>query len=204
MTTETPGIVDALPYIDTAIDDDDEQRAIAMGLIDDEIEIFPPDKDYLDYLPSINNRPFCTTLLDQEHNHIEHKIKPPLNDLAEIKLSVPPPTQEGEEVPDWTECLNKLKIKLEYCQRQMMNLELIKSYGSSAWEQYLLSMERIESDLKTELSVISKSTQEINWKRKSDQERVAKVLDVLNNEWNSFADKNHELFIEMRKLNPQF
>lgn len=203
MATETPQFIDALPYIDTAIDDDDEQRTLAMKEVDDELEIFAPDKDYIEYLPSIS-RAFLTPLLEHEYSCMENnELESRVNDLAEIKIDSPPPSSSSltkEELDAWSKCLDQVKIKLEYKQRQNTNLELIKSYGDPALQEYLAEQEHITIALQEELDDLNKKTQEVNWNRKRDQERIYKTLEVLKREWNIYVEKNRILSIEIKRL----
>lgn len=203
MTTETPEFIDALPYIDTAIDDDDEQRALAMKEVDDELEIFAPDKDYIEYLPPIS-RTFVTPLLEHEYSCIENnESRSQASDLAEVRIDSPPPSSSlltEEELAAWSKSLNQVKIKLEYKQRQNTNLELIKSYGDPALQEYLAEQERLTTALQEELDDLNKKTQEVNWNRKRDQERTNKTLDVLKREWNIYIEKNRILSNEIKRL----
>lgn len=203
MSTETPEFVDALPYIDTAIDDDEEQRAIAMREVDDELEIFAPDKDYINYLPPIR-APFSTPLIEHEHSCIEKNIsRSSADDLVEIRVNSPPPSKtllSADEFDAWSKCLNQMKIKLEYKQRQYINLELIKSYGAPAWQEYLAQQEQKTTSLQVELDDLNKKMQELNWERKRDQERIFKTLEVLKKEWDSFVERNRILSDEINRL----
>lgn len=187
MTTDTPDFIDALPYIDTAIDDDEELRNSAMKEVDDEIDVFPPDKDYLEYLPPLEPRTFSTPLIECEHSCIDrNELRPPSYELANIRTETPPATSsivDDEELATWSKCLNQMIVKLEYLQRQMVNLELIKNQGETEWKQCIEDHERLESGLREELNQLSKKIQEVNWKRKSDQEHTYKVLELLRSEW---------------------
>lgn len=198
MTTDTPEIIDSLPYIDTAIDEDEEQRTIAMKEVDDELMIFPPDKDYLEYLPPINPRRFTTPLLEHELAIIENKEPTPSSN--DLELDVLPPMSSLIDNNTHEKYLDQLKIKLEYRQRQMVNLELIKSYGAAAWEQYISEYEALSEILKKELELITANTQKVNWNRKSDQERVARTLNLLKNEWDLLVNRNRLLSDEIDRL----
>lgn len=206
MTTNTPAYIDALPYIDTAIDDDDDQRAIAMREVDDELEVFPPDRDYLADMPDIHRRPFQTELLELELRRIEadesskQDIK---STLTEMRVEVPPPVSSRmseEQLEIWERSLNQLKIKIEYRHRQLLNLELLKKYGLVAWGHYIAESEKLEAALNTELEDLNKQTQEINWLRKTEQEKVLQKLQVLQAEWDNLVTKNHQLSLEIQRL----
>lgn len=205
MSTDTPEFIDALPYIDTAIDDDEEHRAIAMKEVDDEIYSFPPDKDYLEYLPNVESRTFATPLIEYEHFCIEsNEPRPPSSNLAKVEVTMPPPStssMDDEEFDRWNKCLNQVKIKLEYGQRQLANLERLKENGVPIIEQFIAVNENIETCLAKEINDLSRKTHEINWQRKSEQERIGRTLDILKTEWNTLMDKNCILAKEVRRLN---
>jgi len=207
MTTDTPAIVDALPYVDTAIDDDEEQRSLAMRAVDDELDTFPPSKDYIEYLPSLAKRPFCSPAIEYEHSCIEkNQPRPDSTELSNINVGVPPPSStsmDNEELAIWLKCLNQIKIKLEYQSRQMVNLDILKTYGAAAWHEYIERQTWIEASLKNEIALLNKQIQEVNWLRKNDQERVFKTLKLLNNEWCSLADTNHVLTKELQRMSMQ-
>lgn len=210
MSVEAPPIVDALPYVDTAIDDDDNQRAAAMKELDDELDVFAPQRDYLEHLQPLEPRTFCTPLIRHEHERLEAgKPQPAARDLADTHADTPPPTSssanmDAQEHEVWQRCLDQLKIKLEYLSRQSVNLELIKSYGAAAWQNFIDQNEATETELKGELESLERRIQEINWHRKTEQERVEKTLQVLRGEWIGYVDKNRILFHEFERLNAQF
>lgn len=206
MSTNTPACIDALPYIDTAIDDDDDQRAIAMKEVDDELEVFPPDRDYLADLSDINKRPFMTELLEKEFNRLEMDSASKLQvdqSLTDMRVDVPPPASSkmsDEQLELWKISLDQLKIKIEYRHRQLTNLELLKRYGLLAWGQYILESEKLEASLNTELEELGKQTQKVNWLRKNEQEDALKRLQVLQSEWDNLVTRNHQLNLEIQRL----
>lgn len=199
MTTETPKFFDALPYIDTIIDDDEEKKEQAMNEVDDEMLSFPPYKDYLSHLDDINDRPFLTPFLIQ--SAIEQPNSNRSNqDIAKLEVDIPPPVSELQDLAQWNKSVDKLKIKLEYRVRQQINLDLIKTYGSPAWEQYLAKTERIYSELNNELLDLNKRMQEINWARNKDQEQTKRTLLTLKSELDKLVDQNFILSKEVEKL----
>lgn len=192
-------------------DEEDEQLAIGMREVDEELYVFPPSRDYIEHLPfSAKSRTFSTPLLDSEHEAIENcEARASASDLAEICFEVPPPTraagliETNDEFATWNKCLDQLKLRLEYGQRQLLNLELMKSQGNLAWAQCITEAESLESALKANLVDLSKQQQiqeDINWRRKSDQELVAKQLQVLQREWHTLEERNRALSEAIKKL----
>lgn len=199
---------DALPFIDSAIDQNEQLRIEAMRLVDDELEIFPPDKDYLGYLPmDLKSRTFLTPLLEAEQARIENTTDfhsgggKDSNDLAAIITNAPQQTDSDEqEFSDWLSCLNQLKVKIEYRQRQLVNLEVLKTHNTTLWEQYIERHQDIKSSFEQELNDIIKKAEATNFRRKTSQERVAKTLEVLRSEWISLANRNHALASEIERM----
>lgn len=121
-------------------EEDDKLIEIGMREVYHEMENFAPTKDYLAYLPAIKPRTFCTQLIEHEHSCIENNNdpRPPASELAKIKTDIPPPASlmmNKEELDIWLKCLDQVKIKLEYKQRQLVNLDLLKNYGLPAIKQ---------------------------------------------------------------------
>lgn len=200
-------LVDALPFVDRAIDDHEDVHAAARSAVDDEMETSPPDKDYLAHLPDISKRPFLTELLKKEIARIDAcqtQNNPPIkNNLAEMKADIPPPASsmmDTDELELLRKCFDQLKIKLEYRHRQLINLELIRSYGSLAWEQYILACEQLGNEINLEQENLERRTQEVNWDRKSHQEKALRALNILKNEWNNLVDRNRELSREIARV----
>lgn len=190
--------------------EEDEELAIGMREVDNELDIFPPDRDYIEHLPfSSKSRTFLTPLLKNEHQAIEdNESRPQASDLSEMKYDLPPSAkvagiEDQEEFEEWNKCLDQLKIRLEYGQRQMVNIELMKTHGNLAWEQCIKETESIEFTLKSGLTDLKKKQQileELEWKRKSDNELVTKQLGILQGEWQSLEERHRVLLEAIRKL----
>lgn len=203
MPDARPDSNDALPYIDTVIDDDESAREAAMQLVDDELEVYPPDEDYLKHLPSIN-RTFLTSLIEHEHAILEAGTPRELeSDQKDMNIDIPPPFNSDmcdEELQLWNKCLNQAKVKLEYLQRQAMNIDLVKNYGAAVWQRCLAEKEALDGCMQAEIEDLTTRTQKVNWTRKTDQEKVGRTLEVLKNEWNRYVDKNKQLSREIASL----
>lgn len=205
MSTETPESVDALPFVDTAIDQDEQKRDEAMRMVDDELEVHPPAKDYIEYLPDVGARPFKTQTVDSEHERLEHgnATSSGATALSEIKTDIPTPAHsamDGEEFHLWNNCLDQVKVKLEYRQRQVTNLELLKSYGGPAWEQFIKQNEMMDANMKQELDELCNKVQDVNLERKNQQESTSRNLDVVQSQWDNLAVRNQMLAEEIEKL----
>lgn len=173
----------------------EEQLALAKKSVKDEMDVFPYDEnDYLKELPPMYEDRFKTSLLKHEQLLIESgESKPSGHRLTEMKIDTPPTSLpvDDNELLIYTNCLDQVKIKIEYRQRQLANLLVLKNCGVATLEEYLSQYKSLETAIKRELDAISEKSKEVYWKRKSDQQRVSKTLEVLRNEWNTFVDRNH-------------
>lgn len=207
-------IVDALPFIDTLIDDNEQRRQMAMQMVDDELEVYPPAEDYLAHLPDIPSlRPFNSELIQLEHAILEegseHPTRWTASELASLKVDIPPPQTDTTAMTDqelnlWQRCFNQVKIKLEYRQRQLINLDLMKTYSGPAWDLFIKENERVEAMMKQELKELDDAIQEINRARKSDQEHVQRNLDILQANWDNLSVSNQMLLEEVVKLRARY
>lgn len=136
-------------------DDDDDEIEMPKEVME-ELRNFPQDKDYLAFLPPIESRKFTTTLLQHEYSCIESDdtSRPSASELANLQVDIPPPANSDmsdEELATWSKCLDQLKIKLEYKQRQLVNLELLKSIGLPAWKQLQSEHQLVSSETTRQL-----------------------------------------------------
>lgn len=200
-TDDHPAFVDALTHIDVPISKD--QRALAIHLVQEEIKSLKPRENHTANLPGLKRR-ISQIDLDKEHSNIKNdQHRQPSSELAQLKTDVPPPTSpamDEKEIDFWHKCLNQVKIKLEYRQRQAIDLDLMKNYGEPTWKQFLAEGEKNNSSLDAELNEINKQIQEVNSNMKSDQEQVHKLLDLLGNEWRTLIEQNHMLAKEIDRL----
>lgn len=201
MTIETPDLIDALPYIDTAIEEDELLRELVLKLVGEEMREFNQTHNQDIALP---DRPFLTERLRNQLIRIE-KNQPldELKGLSTIQTDIPPSTGAdiGEnELLIWRRCLDQMKIKLEYRQRQLSNLELMKTYGGSVWEQYLTKSEQMRDKLDQELQLLGSRIKNINAERRTNQEQISRHLDVLQSNWENLSIRNQMLSEEIYRL----
>uniref|UniRef100_A0A6G1SN91 Uncharacterized protein n=1 Tax=Aceria tosichella TaxID=561515 RepID=A0A6G1SN91_9ACAR len=144
MTIEKPDLAGPFPHDDTASDDDGALLEFARKLVADEM------KDHTqDNAISLPERRFLSDLLRNELvNQEQNKTRDDMTELSRITTDTPPPTSANigdDELRAWNRCLAQMKIKLEYGQRQLSNLEIMKTCGVPAWEEYLARSERMKN-----------------------------------------------------------
>lgn len=134
MTIEKPDLINAPHFTDAAIDGDQAMRQLVQKLVEDEMDATQAQNNDI----TLPERPFLTDILRNELARLEQSqpSKDDSKDLSTIKTDTPPPSSGAEmnqsELNSWIRCLDQVKIKLEYKQRQLTNLDILKTYGSSA------------------------------------------------------------------------
>lgn len=201
---ESSSIIDSLQHVDNATE---EQLDLARHLVEEEMEILTPRDDYLDTLPGLDIRPFCTDIITAAHSRLEteqdEQHANSVRDLSCIQLDIPPPPgtiTEKAGLEAWTKCLNQMRVKLEYRLRQISNLEDIRNHDQVASEKYLNTLTEMECDMRNELRALVDQINATEDNRKGDQEKIRKSLNILQNRWNDLVQRNETLYEEINKL----
>jgi hypothetical protein len=201
MTIEKPDFIDALPFVDTAIDEDGRLREFVKKLVDEELQTSQYAQHDEIILPE---RPFLTDILRSEQSRRDHdQPSSESSSLRQIKVDTPPPISEildDNSVEAWTKCLNQVKIKLEYLQRQLSNLDILKNYGCPAWGRHLARGEEMKSKMDQELERLAARIRDVNVQRKAGQEQISRHLDLLQSNWDHITTRNQMLSEEICKL----
>lgn len=186
-----------LPFDGSEDMEDETLKEEVMGMVEDEMEIFPPEKDYLAHIPyDFKSRAFSTQLIENEHSRIDNNSLNINNYVRNLETIEAPKNSDeihSDEFKLWTECINKLKIKMEYRVRQSINLNILESHQMLAWEHYLKHLESLNTDLVEEIDQLNKSIEGVHLKKEAEQTKLAKSLRLLNEEWSSLKEKNTSL-----------
>ena len=83
---------------------------------------------------------------------------------------------------------------------RLMNLQLMKQYGPNQWRLYLNGLEQLNADYSAELNTLNQKIEEINRKRKTEQEEAAPKLARMEAEWVAGVKKNMEIEAECTRL----
>lgn len=181
--------VNGSSYTGTATVDEESRLAEAVKEVDDFLQEFPPQGDYLDNLPEIPT-PRCQYFREYERNlhGTDGKAIDRAGNLATVSVEVPPPVSDdvGEELCIWERSLNQIKIKLEYLSRQSDNLDIMTSHGQALYDQFTSYYE----NLKSELNQLANDSQNILWKGEENQQFVLDGITVLQKETQRLADKS--------------
>lgn len=165
---QIPEAIRDMPVLDKVASIDEDKLSEAMKEVDDFLQEFPPQGDYIEHLPELP-KARCRYFLEFEQK-LESGVSMPDNQacrLAEIQIGVPPPASidVGEEFDIWNQCLNQIKIKLEYLSRQSDNLDIMATHGQELYEQYMSYYKSLQSTIDSEMKLVGDAMQEVNWER---------------------------------------
>lgn len=180
------------------MDLDETHKEDAIRLVDDELESFPPDRDYLEYLKfDLKCRRFSTKIIEDEHTRLD-AIKPELNSSHDhdstannSRSQTSSPQKEvsmdlnGADLQFWSDKLNKLRIKLEYKVRQIINLNILETHQMTIWNQYIAHTNSLNLQLESEIEHLNKEIQNIHTIQAAQQTELAKSLRLINEEWSN-------------------
>uniref|UniRef100_A0A5S6QQW6 Pre-mRNA-splicing factor SPF27 n=1 Tax=Trichuris muris TaxID=70415 RepID=A0A5S6QQW6_TRIMR len=183
-------VIDALPYIDQGYDDN--MRAAALALIEEECRRYPPSRNYVEELPSSSLDVFLTPVLRSELERIEAGRPMELLNMKRYELPGPPATKQSD-VTSWQEAVANSKTQLEHQDLRILNLELMADYGPDVWREYSDRLAHLSAQLRRRLERIRLETHEINCRRKSKQLEVAGELKQLEARWVALVTKNYEI-----------
>eukprot|EP01132_Coremiostelium_polycephalum_P000422 gene422-534_t len=190
ITIEGSENVDALPYIDPSITEDEQN--VINNMIQEEMSKFIP-PNYLAQLPPMRDIDYSKfNWFEGEMTRMEgHKQMEPF-DITRYKVNGPPANKKEDE-KTWRDCLDNAKSQLEHQDLRRLNLELLQRYGANTWKLYLSDLELIKSNLSKQLDDVKKQIEVLNVQRKLDQESAHQVLDQNNRKWLDLVYKNKEI-----------
>jgi len=196
-------VIDALPYVDTLIDENPQARADAESLIRKEMKRFDPTAHYEETLGPLYVPTFCgSTLLQKEFSRVvsqkEQKggaVNEPLKAYVSNILEIPPKMSANEDIcrEEWIKAIKQLKQSIEYHNNWLVNAELAKKYGPSAARAHAVAQEGIEKYAKFTGDSIASELLKINKDRKSAQLEAGGELNALVNEIESCITKNNAI-----------
>lgn len=161
---ENSHLIQSLPYIDPW---SDSLKSKAESLIKAEMSKFSP-KDYL----SKYNTPFKDFSLIPTQS-----FEPELNSEGYNHLSLS----------------NQLALKLEHCQVQKQNLEIIEEFTEDSYKKHIQALESFSKKLDHDIQRLENKNFEINKQRKILQESKKSELKTLQDSWRLSLGKNKAL-----------
>mmetsp|Transcript_31837 Transcript_31837/g.77594 ORF Transcript_31837/g.77594 Transcript_31837/m.77594 type:complete len:214 (+) Transcript_31837:45-686(+) len=188
-------VLDGLPYIDTEYADP-KMREEVDRMIKEEMRMFRP-PDYLASLPMPQTRGTSLVVKDM----FDRKSAPAKMKFDSARYEIKPP--KGTDLKAWKGALDRARIQLEHQSARIVNLELMKRYGSNAWKGYADYLDEFEKIISKNLSEYQEESRELNRKRKATQMTIASSLVNSQNKFLEYAYKNNELHIVCLEMEKQ-
>ncbi|XP_065197978.1 pre-mRNA-splicing factor SPF27-like [Sycon ciliatum] len=182
---------DALPYFDKGYEEPGVREA-ALKLVEEETRRYRPTKNYLDYLPAAPEAVFLTPVLRAEFERI--RKAQPMDILSFKRYELPPPLAgQKNDMSAWMDSVNNSSAQLQHQSLRIHNLELLETYGVTAWEQHVKSLLKMHEHQQRQLQQLRQQVQEVNWQRKTEQIEAGTEIATLEKEWGSLVAKNYEI-----------
>lgn len=163
--------LDALPYIDTEIDEPGMRDRVS-ALVQAEMDTMHAEKDSRDYLSHLSPVPSLnfdgTVFLKREMERVRKRV--PMKPLEKERYQLNPPlASRVGDVDAWVSALNNARAQLEHQQGRILNLELMQKYGPNAWRVHAKQVEGLQRHLEFQRDKVRAQIEEVNRKRKVEQ-----------------------------------
>ena len=194
--------VDALPYIDRAIDEDASVRAKVEGLIRSEMALFNPSEMYMsNLLAQDKDRHFTSSpLVRASLEALERGESPPGFDkkrYALVNLE-----EDAKDLGGWKSAVDRLKQTIEYQKSWLVNAQLCRKYGPKAWTVNAKVQEGLVKQAEFQLEAQESAENETNKERKAAQMRAKAELDFLAREATDITRKNFMILNQIHGAEP--
>jgi pre-mRNA-splicing factor SPF27 len=104
------------------------------------------------------------------------------------------PTKEKKhDVAAWKSAVDNAHAQVEHQRNRARNLELMSMYGTQAWKMRGGQLENVEKAAQAQFQALQEAIQEVNWDRKTEQERHGEELHTLETQWGALVSKNFEI-----------
>ncbi|KAF2073054.1 hypothetical protein CYY_005637 [Polysphondylium violaceum] len=180
--------IDSLPYVDPPIENGEQE--LINNMIKEEMSKFTP-PDYLAQLPSYTDFDYDNFhFLNNEFDRLKAGKQMEAFDISRYKASAPAKQSDAEQ---WRVSIDNAKSQLEHQDLRKINLELLSKYGANSWKLYLSDLEIVQKTLKRQLEHQQLQIQEINVKRKLEQESTIERINQNQKKWLELVNKNREI-----------
>eukprot|EP01135_Chromosphaera_perkinsii_P002971 Nk52_evm82s230 gene=Nk52_evmTU82s230 len=105
-----------------------------------------------------------------------------------------------ENVQQWKKALERLEVALEYENTNVLNLELLQTYGVACWKRHMEFMSMFREDEQEVLNEVNTEIQHINLERKRNHVKAGETLDTLKQQYYQLIYRNAELEAVCDKL----
>ncbi len=170
MKEEHQILIDALPYIDNYLNDDNEKEI--EKLIDNEMKNI----NIKDIDEEINKK------FNSDITEINNKDKIDKINFLNFNFDIPKDKKNDEE---WNNVFKNLNSQIENFQNESLNLELMNTIGVKYWEYFIKNLKNVLNLMEEEKNTLNSDILYLNKKRKFNQMNYKEELDKLQNEINT-------------------
>uniref|UniRef100_A0A915IB80 Pre-mRNA-splicing factor SPF27 n=1 Tax=Romanomermis culicivorax TaxID=13658 RepID=A0A915IB80_ROMCU len=150
----------------------------ALALIEEECNRFRPTKNYLAHLPTPKFDEFETEVMKNEFERIQNRQPMEMLNMKRYDLN-PPPAGKMTDVGAWQEAVINSQAQLEHQALRVANMDLMAEYGAEAWKVYNEILQRMLNQAQSQLNLVRKEIQEVNFDRKQKQMAAGEKLKKL-------------------------
>ncbi|SCV72518.1 BQ2448_4055 [Microbotryum intermedium] len=199
--------LDALPYYDRDLESPQHQhlRGEINSLIAVELRAILPASSSsskhptnLTHLPLSRPLPTSSPLLNSELSRAQSKKPIPSGlGLDTTRYAMPdPPSDQADDLEAWAAAYKSSLAQLEHQRLRTINGQLLaQPIGANAWKVHNYALEntitRVEAHVETERDRVD----ELNRKRKAEQEKGGEILTRLEKKWTELVSGNMQLEI---------
>ena len=169
MKEEHQILIDALPYIDNYLNDDNEKEI--EKLIDNEMK----NVNIKDIDEEINKK------YNSDFKEDNNKDKIDKINFLNFNFDIPKDKKNDEE---WNNVFKHLNSQIENFQNESLNLELMNTIGVKYWEYFIKNLKNVLNLMEEEKNTLNSEILYLNKKRKFNQMNYKEELDKLQNEIN--------------------
>lgn len=184
-------VPDALPYVDQGYDEPGVREAVNQ-LIEEEIKRYKPTRNYLEHLGNPNTSAFETPILKTEFERISNRQPMELMSMKRYELPIPAANQKTD-LAAWTDALKNSQSQLEHQADRVGNLELLSKFGIHSWKHHCELLQAMMDAQQKQHAALKRKIQQINWDRKTEQNKAGTELQRLEEGWIGLVSKNYEI-----------
>lgn len=152
----------------------------------------------LTHLATPRPLPTGSTLLANELQRVDSKKPtPPGSGLDTTRYAMPPPKgKAADDVEAWEAAHRSSLAQLEHQRLRTMNGTLLQgSLGANKWKVQNFAMENTVQRIENEGEELRKVVEDVNRRRKGDQEKGGETLTRLEKKWTELVSGNMQLEI---------
>ncbi|GAA5924895.1 pre-mRNA-splicing factor SPF27 family protein [Sporobolomyces koalae] len=205
--------IDSLPYYDRDLDDNPSLGPQINSLIAVELRSLLPAKPSsnpanLSHLAPARPLPTSTThspLLANELARVQAK-KPiqPGQGLDTTRYAMPfPPADEQDDLEAWERAHESSLAQLEHQRLRSINGTLLQQFGANSWRVQNFAVENAIKRTEQEAEQVKQTAEDVNRRRKADQEVGGQTLNRLEKRWTELVSGNMQLEIGCFALEEQ-